>query len=66
MGVVITARDKSLDITLDLNKRSLFLIVSIAVWDEGMLNIAFGNRGQNEAPALEITLSGEVTGFDSR
>ena len=66
MGVVITARDKSLDVTLDLNKGSLLLIVSIAVRNNGMLNIAFRNIGQNEAPALEITLSGEVTGFDSR
>ena len=44
MGVFITARDKSLDITLDLNKRSLFLIISIAVWDEEMFNFAKGRR----------------------
>ena len=65
MGVVITAQDKSLDVTFSINEGGLLLIFTFTVWYNKMFNIAIRNSGQNVAPTLEITLSGEVTGFHS-
>ena len=64
MGVVITARDKSLDVTFGFNKRCLLLIFPVGVRDNKMLNnISTSNTGQNESPFLENTLSCEATVF---
>ena len=65
MGVVITAQNKSLDVTFRINKGGLLYIFTVTVRDNKMFNFATRYSGQYVAPAMDITFSSEVTGFYS-